>query len=83
MGQKLDEGERDGGLSPGKQTDSTHGAEFRAETGVEHGGDADIGHDPINVEVGEHGGDADIGHDPINVEVCPLNFVVFYTILCS
>ncbi|KAG5393061.1 hypothetical protein IGI04_023024 [Brassica rapa subsp. trilocularis] len=30
--------------------------------------DADVGHDPINVEVGEHGGDADIGHDPINVE---------------
>ncbi|CAN7110584.1 unnamed protein product [Brassica rapa subsp. narinosa] len=55
LGQNLDEGERGGGLSP-------------AETGVEHGGDADIGHDPINVEVGEHGGDADIGHDPINVE---------------
>ncbi|CDY34076.1 BnaA09g27020D [Brassica napus] len=81
--QNLDEGERGGGLSPGKQTDSTDGAEFRVETGGEHGGDADIGHDPINVEVGEHGGDADIGHDPINVEVCPLNFVVFYTILCS
>ncbi|CAN6971420.1 unnamed protein product [Brassica rapa subsp. trilocularis] len=68
LGQNLDEGERGGGLSPGKQTDSTHGAEFIAETGGEHGGDADIGHDPINVEVGEHGGDADIGHDPINVE---------------
>ncbi|XP_033130258.1 uncharacterized protein LOC108871319 isoform X2 [Brassica rapa] len=65
LGQNLDEGERGGGLSPGKQTDSTHGPEFRAETGVEHGGDADI------------------GHDPINVEVCPLNSVVFYTILCS
>ena len=65
MGHNLDEGERGGGLSPGKQTDSTDGAEFRAETG------------------GEHGGDADIGHDPINVEVCPLNYVVFYTILCS
>ncbi|CAF2150723.1 unnamed protein product [Brassica napus] len=50
LGQNLDEGERGGGLSPGKQTDSTHRAEFRAETGVQHGGDADIGHDPINVE---------------------------------
>ncbi|CAF2134192.1 unnamed protein product [Brassica napus] len=50
LGQNLDEGERGGGLSPGKQTDSTDGAEFRAETGGEHGGDADIGHDPINVE---------------------------------
>ncbi|CAF2363020.1 unnamed protein product [Brassica napus] len=48
--QNLDEGERGGGLSPGKQTDSTDGAEFRVETGGEHGGDADIGHDPINVE---------------------------------
>ncbi|KAG5385243.1 hypothetical protein IGI04_036713, partial [Brassica rapa subsp. trilocularis] len=50
LGHNLDEGERGGGLSPGKQTDSTDGAEFRAETGGEHGGDADIGHDPINVE---------------------------------
>ncbi|CAG7864400.1 unnamed protein product [Brassica rapa] len=37
LGQNLDEGERGGGQSP-------------AETGGEHGGDADIGHDPINVE---------------------------------
>ena len=65
LGQNLDEGERGGGLSPGKQTDSTDGVEFRAETG------------------GEHRGDAHIGHDPINMEVCPLNYVVFYTILCS
>ncbi|CAN7110446.1 unnamed protein product [Brassica rapa subsp. narinosa] len=50
LGQNLDEGERGEGLSPGKQTESTHGAEFRAETGVQHVGDADIGHDPINVE---------------------------------
>ncbi|KAG5415171.1 hypothetical protein IGI04_002745, partial [Brassica rapa subsp. trilocularis] len=68
LGQNLDEGERGEGLSPGKQTESTHGAEFRAETGVQHVGDADIGHDPINVEVGEQGGDAEMGHDPINVE---------------
>ncbi|KAG5386142.1 hypothetical protein IGI04_037612, partial [Brassica rapa subsp. trilocularis] len=64
LGQNLDEGEMGEGLSPGKQTESTHGAELRAQTGVHHGGDADIG----NVEVGEQGGDADIGHDPINVE---------------
>ncbi|CAN7043425.1 unnamed protein product [Brassica rapa subsp. trilocularis] len=50
LGQNLDEGERGGGLSPGKQTDSTDGAEFRAETGGEHSGDAHTGHDPINVE---------------------------------
>ncbi|KAG2296996.1 hypothetical protein Bca52824_043665 [Brassica carinata] len=50
LGQNLDEGERGGGLSPGKQTDSTDGVEFRAETGGEHRGDAHIGHDPINVE---------------------------------
>ncbi|WZZ33139.1 hypothetical protein YC2023_016540 [Brassica napus] len=50
LGQNLDEGERGGGLSPGKQTDSTYGVEFRAETGGEHRGDAHIGHDPINVE---------------------------------
>ncbi|WZZ26310.1 hypothetical protein YC2023_009711 [Brassica napus] len=49
-GQNLDEGERVGGLSPGKQTDSTDGVEFRAETGGEHRGDAHIGHDPINME---------------------------------
>ncbi|KAG5401254.1 hypothetical protein IGI04_015861, partial [Brassica rapa subsp. trilocularis] len=64
LGQNLDEGEMGEGLSPGKQTESTHGAELRAQTGVHHGGDADTG----NVEVGEQGGDADIGHDPINVE---------------
>ncbi|CAN7095073.1 unnamed protein product [Brassica rapa subsp. narinosa] len=64
LGQNLDEGEMGEGLSPGKQTESTHGAELRAQTGVHHGGDADIG----NVEVGVQGGDADIGHDPINVE---------------
>ncbi|KAG5389700.1 hypothetical protein IGI04_031241, partial [Brassica rapa subsp. trilocularis] len=68
LGQNLDEGEMGEGLSPGKQTESTHGAEFRAETGIQHVGDADIGHDPINVEVGEQGGDAEMGHDPINVE---------------
>ncbi|KAL0773649.1 hypothetical protein Bca101_038800 [Brassica carinata] len=50
LGQNLDEGERGGGLSPGKQTDSTDGVEFRAETGGEHRGDAHIGHDPINME---------------------------------
>ncbi|CAN6852218.1 unnamed protein product [Brassica oleracea] len=50
LGQNLDEGERGGGLSPGKQTDSTYGVEFRAETGGEHRVDAHIGHDPINVE---------------------------------
>ncbi|CAN7069863.1 unnamed protein product [Brassica oleracea var. botrytis] len=50
LGQNLDEGERGGGLSPGKQTDSTDGVEFRAETGGEHRGDAHIGHDPINIE---------------------------------
>ncbi|CAN6923098.1 unnamed protein product [Brassica oleracea] len=50
LGQNLDEGERVGGLSPGKQTDSTDGVEFRAETGGEHRGDAHIGHDPINME---------------------------------
>ncbi|KAL0682536.1 hypothetical protein Bca4012_049383 [Brassica carinata] len=50
LGQNLDEGEMGGGLSPGKQTDSTDGVEFRAETGGEHRGDAHIGHDPINVE---------------------------------
>ncbi|CAF2099678.1 unnamed protein product [Brassica napus] len=64
LGQNLDEGEMGEGLSPEKQTESTHGAELRAQTGVHHGGDAGIG----NVEVGEQGGDADIGHDPINVE---------------
>ncbi|CAN7136016.1 unnamed protein product [Brassica rapa subsp. narinosa] len=64
LGQNLDEGEMGEGLPTGKQTESTHGAELRAETGVHHGGDADIG----NVEVGEQGGDADSGHDPINVE---------------
>ena len=67
------------GLPTGKQTESTHGAELRAETGVHHGGDADIG----NVEVGDQGGDASSGHDPINVEVCPLNSVVYYNIICS
>ncbi|KAG2249161.1 hypothetical protein Bca52824_088789 [Brassica carinata] len=36
LGQNLDEGERGEGLSPGKQTDSTDGVEFRAETG-QHG----------------------------------------------
>nr|VDD01085.1 unnamed protein product [Brassica oleracea] len=51
LGQNLDEGERGGGLSSGKQTDSTDGVEFRAETGGEHRGDAHIGHDPINVEI--------------------------------
>ncbi|CAN7070928.1 unnamed protein product [Brassica oleracea var. botrytis] len=50
LGQNLDEGERGGGLSPGKQTDSTDRVEFRAETGGEHRGDAHIGHDPINME---------------------------------
>ncbi|CDY68086.1 BnaAnng26130D [Brassica napus] len=64
LGQNLDEGEMGEELPTGKQTESTHGAELRAETGVHHGGDADIG----NVEVGEQGGDADSGHDPINVE---------------
>ncbi|CAN7031113.1 unnamed protein product [Brassica rapa subsp. trilocularis] len=64
LGQNLDEGKMGEGLSPEKQTESTHGAELRAQTGVHHGGDAGIG----NVEVGEQGGDADIGHDPINVE---------------
>uniref|UniRef100_M4EZH3 Ubiquitin-like protease family profile domain-containing protein n=1 Tax=Brassica campestris TaxID=3711 RepID=M4EZH3_BRACM len=64
LGQNLDEGEMGEGLPTGKQTESTHGAELRAETGVHHGGDADIG----NVEVGDQGGDASSGHDPINVE---------------
>ncbi|KAL0802686.1 hypothetical protein Bca101_057862 [Brassica carinata] len=39
-----------GGLSPGKQTDSTDGVEFTSETGGEDKGADHSGHDPINVE---------------------------------
>ncbi|KAL0711118.1 hypothetical protein Bca4012_018096 [Brassica carinata] len=46
----LDEGERGGGLSPGKQTDSTDGVEFTSETGGEDKGADHSGHDPVNVE---------------------------------
>ena len=47
----LDEVERGGGLSPGKQTDSTDGVEFTSETGGEDKGADHSGHDPVNVEV--------------------------------
>ncbi|KAL0711296.1 hypothetical protein Bca4012_018274 [Brassica carinata] len=58
----LDEGERGGGLSPGKQTDSTDGVEFTSETGGEDKGADHSGHDPINVE------------DPVNVSSeCPID----------
>ncbi|KAL0876461.1 hypothetical protein Bca101_026166 [Brassica carinata] len=46
----LDEGERGGGLSPGKQTDSTDGVKFTSETGGEDKGADHSGHDPVNVE---------------------------------
>ncbi|KAL0865748.1 hypothetical protein Bca101_044866 [Brassica carinata] len=39
-----------GGLSPGKQTDSTDGVEFTSETGGEDKGADHSGHDPVNVE---------------------------------
>ncbi|KAL0696041.1 hypothetical protein Bca4012_063221 [Brassica carinata] len=49
-GDDMEPTRKGGGLSPGKQTDSTDGVKFRAETGGEHKGADHSGHDPINVE---------------------------------